>query len=117
MKAQAGSTGSRPEAAGSEIDRLRATIRWLREHRSTEVACSIQWELHNDPKLKVRQIGSRAGLGEATIRSWLKQQTSPSLESIRKVAQGLHPEGRYADPLEWLEAGRQYFNYLSARLE
>ncbi|MCP4661856.1 MAG: hypothetical protein GY856_41160 [bacterium] len=117
MKPQAGSAGSRPEAEGSEIDRLRATIRWLQEHRSGEVACSIQWEMHNDPKLKVRQIGKRVGLGEATIRSWMQQQASPTLESIRKVAEGLHPQGRYADPLEWLEAGRQYLNYLIARLE
>ena len=85
--------------------------------RSTEVACSIQWELHNDPELKMRQIGTRVGLGEATIRSWMKQQSSPTLDSIRKVAEGMHPEGRYADPLEWLEAGRQYLNYLIARLE
>ncbi|MCP4661855.1 MAG: hypothetical protein GY856_41155 [bacterium] len=100
-----------------ETDKLRATIRVMQEHHSREVMCSIQWELHNDPKLSVRQIAHRAGMGESSIRSWLEHNSSPTLESIRRVARGLHPEGRYSDPIEWLKAGRQFLNHLISRLE
>ncbi len=33
------------------------------------------------------------------------------------MARGLHPEGRYAEPNEWLEAGRRFLGHLSSRLE
>ncbi|MCP4548515.1 MAG: hypothetical protein GY835_18825 [bacterium] len=79
--------------------------------------CSIQWELHNDPELSVRRIAHRAGMGESSIRSWLEHDSSPTLESVRKVARGLHPDGRYSDPVEWLKAGRQFLNQLISRLD
>ncbi len=101
----------------TETEQLRATIRALREHRSMEVMCSIQWEFHNHPEISVRQIARRAGIGESTIRAWMEQRSSPTLDSIRRVARGLHPDGRYAEPNEWLEAGRRFLDHLSSRLE
>lgn len=102
------------EDAG-EYQSLCERIGALEGHRSRDVLCALDMELHSRPHLSIRRISILAPVSETTINGWIKDASSPTWELICGLARDLHPQSPLGDPLVWLQAGREHLQSLIDR--
>lgn len=106
---------SEEERLQSLVERLRSKV--YKAKASTDVVAAIEMELSRDSQLSRNEIASRSAVGDSTLKGWLEGTSSPTLRSVQKVAQALHPDGRLHDHISWIQAGREWLLSKERELE
>lgn len=110
-----GSVARASHEDADEYQSLCERIAALEGHRSRDVVCALDMELHWQPDLSVRRMSLITPVSETAINSWIKGRSSPTWELICALARGLHPRDSLGDPLAWLAAGRDHLRSLVER--